>query len=263
MGARIFAFATVAALAAGCGETVSRAELADLRQRLESEQRRNAAAERKLDELENRVFLLSDQLQHQKLASLNRTTRVLPIAAAKPSADEPVASDDSVAFEGEARSNDPDHARPVAARAEASRAHAAPAVERTAAGDPLALYRAAYDELRAGNHDAAARGFREIVRRFPHHEYADDAQYWLGECLYAQKRYAQAAPEFRAVVQRWPSGNKAPDALVKVGLSLLAAGDVDKGRAALREVPAAYPRSAAARLASERLSQLAPREGSK
>jgi tol-pal system protein YbgF len=256
MGARIFAFATVAALAAGCGQTVSRAELADVRQRLESEQRRSAAAERKLDELENRVFLLTDQLERGKTASLQRTTKALPVVAAKPSADDHPASDDAVAFEGDARSTDPDHARPVVAHvvahAEAPRARPA---------DPVVLYRAAYDELRAGNHDAAARGFRELVRRFPHHEYADDAQYWLGECLYDQKRYAEAAPEFRTVVQRWPSGNKAPDALVKVGLSLLAVGDVEKGRATLREVPAAYPRSAAARLAADRLLKLAAREG--
>ena len=101
------------------------------------------------------------------------------------------------------------------------------------------------------------------MRRFPHHDYADNAQYWLGECFYDQKRYDKAAPEFRAVVQRWPTGNKAPDALVKLGFSLLALGEIDKGHSTLREVPTAYPRTEAARLASERLAQLTPTEGSK
>ena len=101
------------------------------------------------------------------------------------------------------------------------------------------------------------------MRRFPHHDYADNAQYWLGECFYDQKRYDVAAPEFRAVLSRWPTGNKAPDAMLKLGFSLLALGDVDKGQKVLREVPATYPRTGAARLASERLAQLQPTEGSK
>jgi tol-pal system protein YbgF len=135
--------------------------------------------------------------------------------------------------------------------------HAAPEAE------PLALYKSAYDDLRAGRHEAAERGFREFVHRFPHHDYADNAQYWLGECFYDQKRFDKAAPEFRAVVQRWPTGNKAPDALLKLGFSLIALGDVDKGRQALHELPATYPRTEAARLAAERLAQLSPTEGSK
>jgi tol-pal system protein YbgF len=94
------------------------------------------------------------------------------------------------------------------------------------------------------------------VHRYPHHDYADNAQYWLGECFYDQKRYDKAAPEFRAVITRWPTGNKAPDAMLKLGFSLLALGDADKGGKVLREVPATYPRTEAARLASERLAQL-------
>ena len=76
------------------------------------------------------------------------------------------------------------------------------------------------------------------MRLFPHHDYADNAQYWLGECFYDQQRYDQAAPEFRAVLTRWPTGNKAPDAMLKLGFSLIALGEVDKGGKVLRDVPA-------------------------
>ncbi|MDB4970613.1 MAG: tol-pal system protein YbgF [Myxococcales bacterium] len=311
MGTRIFALGICAALLPGCGETISRAELTDVRQRLDAEQKRSASAQHKVDELENRVFLLTDQVESQKVASLHRTTRTLPVVTLKPDAVEPAAdAADEVGFEGAARSNDPDHTRPVfridnsrpgAHRAEpvAHKTEAAPRkaepvahkpvesssdsddnlgvapvppirgsasapAERSApAVEPLTLYRAAYEELRAGRHDSAEAGFRDFVRRFPHHDYADNAQYWLGECFYDQKRYDKAAPEFRAVVQRWPTGNKAPDALVKLGFSLIALGEIDKGRQTLREVPTAYPRTEAARLAAERLAQLTPTEGSK
>lgn len=293
----IVALASV--VVAGCGETLTRTELSDLQRRLEEQQRHGALLQHKVDDLENRVFLLTDQVETQKVAALHRSTRALPIvtikadaANATAAAADPAAPGDEIVFEGEARSSDPNHARPVlridnSTRTAAHRlappatvepstaenlgvapappihAAATPTEQGAPAVEPLALYRAAYEELRAGRHDAAERGFREFVRRYPHHDYADNAQYWLGECFYDQKRYDKAAPEFRAVVQRWPTGNKAPDALLKLGFSLAALGDVDKARAALREVPAAYPRTEAARLASERLAQLTPTEGSK
>jgi tol-pal system protein YbgF len=135
-----------------------------------------------------------------------------------------------------------------------------PAERNAPAVEPLALYRAAYEDLRAGRHDAAERGFREFVRRFPHHDYADNAQYWLGETFYDRKLYDRAAPEFRAVVTRWPTANKAPDALLKLAYCLLAGGDGRKARTLLREVPATYPHTDAARLAEERLAQLSSTE---
>jgi len=60
--------------------------------------------------------------------------------------------------------------------------------------------------IAAGQYDVAERELREFVRRFPRHEFADNAQYWLGETYYARKSYSEAAAAFRAVVERWPAG---------------------------------------------------------
>ena len=302
-------------LLAGCADTVTRAQLTDVQRRLDVEQRRSAAAEHKIDELENRVFLLTDQVESQKIAAIHRTrqTQTLPVVTLKPEApasSAAPASDeitydsngDEIVFEGEAKSPDPSHtvlridgtklasrrsgrAEPTAElRAERAPLPApsnednlgvapvppirgsAPVVEHAPpAAEPLALYKSAYDDLRAGKHEAAERGFREFVKKYPHHDYADNAQYWLGECFYDQRAFDKAAPEFRAVVTRWPTGNKAPDAMLKLGFSLLALGDVDRGRTTLRAVDTTYPRTEAARLASERLAQLgaSTTEGSK
>jgi tol-pal system protein YbgF len=307
---RILAFgalgaSVLAAGLAGCAATTaSQVQLSELQKRLDGEQRRSAANEHKLDELENRVFLLTDQVESQKVAAIRRSKEPLPIVTLKPdaAAGDSAAGDsaaetatdaagDEVVFEGAARSSDPSHTRTVLridgtrvasrhsetdARVRSSGAEdnlgvapapsihaAAPPVEHAApAAEPLALYKSAYDDLRAGRHEAAERGFREFVRRFPHHDYADNAQYWLGECYYDQKRYDLAAPEFRAVLVRWPSGNKAPDAMLKLGYTLIALGERDQGQKALRELPATYPRTDAARLAAERLAQTST-EGSK
>jgi len=122
--------------------------------------------------------------------------------------------------------------------------------------DPAHAYKVAYDLLRAGQHDAAAERLRAFVKRFPHHDFADNAQYWLGEAYYDRKRYAEAALEFRTTVEKFPSGNKAPDALVKLGYCLLAMGEQQKGREVLARVSETYPNTEAARLASDRLAEL-------
>jgi tol-pal system protein YbgF len=284
----LFVFALAAA---GCAPAMHDAELADLRHRLDEAQRRETVSENKIQELEDRVFLLTDQLESQKVAATRTAAPAprLPVVTLRPTAADDAPADDGagVEYQGDARTATPDRVRPLV-RLDESRPsyvkHAAPAPPPVApadgrenlgvapappvaraiekgererpVADPLKLYRAAYDDLRAGRHDEAVRGFRDFVRLYPRHDYADNAQYWLGECFYDRKQYAEAAAEFHKVVARWPLGNKAPDALLKLGFSLLASGDTQKGREALRELPGTYPRTEAARLAEERLAQL-------
>src|SRR5690606_19413745 len=85
------------------------------------------------------------------------------------------------------------------------------------AGDPKAAYRQALDALRAGKHTEAIDGFRALVAAHPRHDLADNAQYWLGEAFYDQRRYRDALIEFRKVVDNHSRGNKVPDALLKIG----------------------------------------------
>jgi tol-pal system protein YbgF len=267
-------------LLGGCGgEALVRAQMADMQKKLDETQRRAATAERKAEDLQDQVFLLTDKLESQKIA--HAAAPKLPVVLLTPPEpkDEP---EDEVAFEGAARSKDPSHTRPslvlngapppkFAAKSEG------PAVEKRAAGTagenigvapapPIAagnavqLYKEGQEALRAGHHDQAAKIFRELVRRFPDHDLADNAQYWLGECFYARKQFVEALPEFRQVVARYPLGNKAPDALLKLAYCALALGDLAKGRELLKQVPVSYPNTEAARLAQARLAELG-REG--
>jgi len=121
---------------------------------------------------------------------------------------------------------------------------------------PLRLYREALDHLKAHQHAEAVAGFRQFVKENPHHDYADNAQYWLGECFYDLKDHRSAVREFRQVVERFPEGNKVPDALLKTGYSYLALGEVAAGKQALGEVVRAYPKHEAARLAELKLKEL-------
>jgi tol-pal system protein YbgF len=114
-------------------------------------------------------------------------------------------------------------------------------------------YRAAVELVKAGKHDDAVAALRAFVKAHPNHDYADNAQYWLGETFYAQKDYQHALVEFRATIETYPSGNKVPDALLKVGYCYQALGQNEKARAVLEQVVNLYPKSEPAALAAKRL----------
>jgi tol-pal system protein YbgF len=121
---------------------------------------------------------------------------------------------------------------------------------------PIALYRQSLDHLKGGRHADAAAGFREFLRRYAQHDYADNAQYWLAECYYDLKDFVTAVSEFRKVVEGYPQGNKVADALLKVGLAYLSLGNEPAGRSTLKELVRSYPAHPATPVASEKLSEL-------
>lgn len=123
-------------------------------------------------------------------------------------------------------------------------------------GDPRAEYRRYYDALRAGNHSYAVTGFRNFVERFPAHDFADNAQYWLGEAFYDQKRYKSALLEFRKVVDNHPEGNKVPDALLKLGYCYSQLNETAKAQQVLEQVVTIYPKSNPAALAKTKLTEI-------
>jgi tol-pal system protein YbgF len=120
-------------------------------------------------------------------------------------------------------------------------------------GDAGNDYRAAVELVKAARYEGALAALRAFVQRYPRHDYADNAQYWIGEVFYAQKDYVRALSEFRKVVEVYPRGNKVPDALLKVGYCYQAMGQGEKARAVLKQVVNVYPKSEPAALAAKRL----------
>ncbi len=119
--------------------------------------------------------------------------------------------------------------------------------------DAGADYKAAVELVKSGSHDQAVAALRAFVAKYSRHDYADNAQYWLGEAFYAKKDYQQALVEFRAVIETYPRGNKVPDALLKVGYCYQSLGQTEKAKAVLEQVVNLYPKTEPAALASKRL----------
>lgn len=118
------------------------------------------------------------------------------------------------------------------------------------------LYNTAYRDLIRGNYQLALQGFRQFMERYPNHELADNAQYWIGEVFYAQGRFPNAIEEFEKVVKLYRSGDKTASAILKIGYSYLNIGETEQGRIYLEEVVKDYPDSQEANLAKGRLATL-------
>jgi tol-pal system protein YbgF len=124
---------------------------------------------------------------------------------------------------------------------------------RSDGGDAGADYRAAVELVKSGKTTEAVAALRAFLKNHARHEYADNAQYWLGEAFYAAKDYQHALLEFRATIETYPRGNKVPDALLKVGYCYSALGQSAKARAVLEQVVNLYPKSEPAALAEKKL----------
>lgn len=125
-------------------------------------------------------------------------------------------------------------------------------------GNAEQLFAAAYSDYSRGNYDLAMSEFKQYVEIYPSSELADNAQYWIGEILYAQKKLPEAAAEFEKVAVVNAKGDKTATALYKRGLILLEAERKDDAVAQFNTVFKEYPATKEGELAKQQLQQLAP-----
>ena len=64
------------------------------------------------------------------------------------------------------------------------------------AGDPGSDYESAYNRMLQGDYQGSERLFRDFLANHPDHHLAGNAQYWLGESLFARGLYRDASEAF-------------------------------------------------------------------
>lgn len=118
------------------------------------------------------------------------------------------------------------------------------------------IYQEAYETLRNGHNTQAIAAFKDLLQQFPTGEYADNAQYWLGEAYKVNQDIESAKVAFTKVVELYPTSPKVPDALLKLGYIELDQNNLAKARDYLTQVSVKYPGTTAAHLASKKILQL-------
>lgn len=227
--------------AAGCAGRLDE-RVTTMEQQVAALQRDQALAVSRLDEsnrVAQNVYLLQDRVEQMSLM-LERMQSGVPEA------------------EGEVPSEAPEvEAAPQLKYSPAPKAKAKGAPQASVANDdPVTTYRKAYDLLKAADYAGSSALFQQLIDRFPDHELADNAQYWLGETDYAQKNYRRALDGFQRVVDVYPNGNKVPDAMLKLAFCQIELGEKSKAKETLQSLIRDFPWSEPARKAKERLQTL-------
>ena len=81
-------------------------------------------------------------------------------------------------------------------------------------------YTAGMQAYNNGYYDEAEIAFNTIMQKFPQHNLAGNAQYWLGEVYVKQGNLNQAKVAFKNGYQNYHNGNKAADSLYRLGVTL-------------------------------------------
>lgn len=122
--------------------------------------------------------------------------------------------------------------------------------------DEKAAYDQAFQALKELRYADAAEEFQSFLDQYPNSDYADNAQYWLGESYYVTRNYDIALTAFQNLLDQFPESPKAPDALLKIGYTHYELEQWDSARAALTQVQENYPDSTLSRLAENRLRSM-------
>lgn len=110
-------------------------------------------------------------------------------------------------------------------------------------------YQVGYNHVLSGDYGLAEKEFATYIQSYPKGARIADANFWLGEAQYSQRKYNEAAKTFLNAHQTYSKSPKAPEMLLKLGMSLAALDSTDTACATLREVPKRYPSASKAILA--------------
>ena len=110
--------------------------------------------------------------------------------------------------------------------------------------------------LRMATITKAREAFQGFLSTYPSGEYSDNAQFWIGECYFFEKKYEKAILEYEKVTKKFPSSNKVPYALLKQGISFQNLGDKVSAKLLLQQVIKDYPNTSQARIARSKLQEI-------
>lgn len=127
-----------------------------------------------------------------------------------------------------------------------------------AEGAPQAdkLYDNAYKDFLQGNFELALDGFQKFVRYYGRTDKAPEAQYYIGESLYAMKRFGDAIKAYDEINSNYPAAPVNAPALFKAGNSFMELGNRNEAISRYQAVVEKFPEAPEASLAKKRLELL-------
>lgn len=205
----------------------------------------------KLDELTQQMTLMTEQLRSLEdrlakggsgLGVKKELSTFSPTALDTSGAQKPPVKGDSAGIKPAAGAKASPTPKPIPRKPPASEAEAQ-------------LYKKAFDLYYGRDYGKAIGKFEELLHKFPTSTYADNCNYWIGECHFAMGNFAKAIVGFRKVFT-FPETEKADDAQLKLGYCQLRLGDKKLAAEEFKKVVSLYPDSEYTERAKEELAKL-------
>jgi tol-pal system protein YbgF len=130
------------------------------------------------------------------------------------------------------------------------------AAKKESVTDAEGLYNKAFQLFRGGQFNAARTEFSKYLELYKDGELADNSQFWLGECYYAEKNYRQAIAAYEKTIKNYPKSDKVSSAMLKQGMAFVELGDKTAGKILLKKVIKTYPNSNQAKIANSKLARI-------
>ncbi|MGE0361229.1 MAG: tetratricopeptide repeat protein [Vicinamibacterales bacterium] len=143
-----------------------------------------------------------------------------------------------------------------AAPAPGTVAPVAPPAVAPSPGSPTRLYDMAWADYTAGSYDLAIEGFTSYVRSFPKSEFADNAQYYIGESYFQRGRWPEAVDAFTRLISTYPRSDVVGNAYYKRGQSYERMNQPEQSRADYEFLIKTAADTDPGRLAKQRLDAL-------
>jgi tol-pal system protein YbgF len=121
---------------------------------------------------------------------------------------------------------------------------------------PDSAYMKGLDAFKAGDMPAAREIFTKFIEKYPQHDLAANAQYWIGETYYSEKNYEPAILAFQEVIKLYPQKDKVPAAMLKQAMAFEAINDSKSARYVLKKLGEGFPKSDEAAKAKELLKTM-------
>jgi len=123
-------------------------------------------------------------------------------------------------------------------------------------GSPQRAFQSSYSDYASGNYSIAVLGFETYLKNFPKSAEAHQAQLYIGESLFLDKKDTDAVTAYDRVIANYPRSASVPQAYYKRGQALERLGERDRARESYETVMKEFPNSDQANLAKQRLDNL-------
>jgi tol-pal system protein YbgF len=118
------------------------------------------------------------------------------------------------------------------------------------------LYSNGLRDIQTGKYELARSEFLDYLKYYSATDLAANAQFYIGEIAYKQKKYQEAVSEYDKVISNYPKSFRIAPTLLHRGMALVELGQKTSGIRDLREVVRRFPGSEEDRYARGKLKEL-------